>query len=193
MISVPQVPSSDTAAQATQLLQAAGLTVSATAKQVGVSSNPVLGTVAGTTPAAGTSWPENKPVTLEVVAGLTLPTLVNENIESIQSYLGANHISVSASNVSSDKAAGVIVSQEPAAGTLVKPGQTVDVTVSAGPPVVTIPDVDGQSFQHAQHELEQLGFQVVGKRYFFGQKVYSTSPSGSAPAGSTITVYYGGF
>ena len=38
-----------------------------------------------------------------------------------------------------------------------------------------------------------MEFQVVGKKYFFGNKVISTSPSGQAPHGSTITVYYGGF
>ena len=54
-------------------------------------------------------------------------------------------------------------------------------------------DVTGEPFQQAQQQLEKLGFQVKGQQYFFGQKVYGTSPSGSAAAGSTITVNYGGF
>ena len=62
MISVPPIPTGDTVAQAMALLRAAGLTVTATTKPVGVASNPVIGAVAGTTPPAGTSRPENKPV-----------------------------------------------------------------------------------------------------------------------------------
>jgi beta-lactam-binding protein with PASTA domain len=51
----------------------------------------------------------------------------------------------------------------------------------------------GQPYDQVKAQLEQLGFKVVGKHYFFGNKVFSTSPSGQAPSGSTITVYYGGF
>jgi eukaryotic-like serine/threonine-protein kinase len=193
MIAIPQVPSGDTAAQAIALLRGAGLTVSPTPKQVGVPSNPVVGTVAGTTPAAGTSWPENQPVTVNVVAGLALPSLVNQDINSIQAWAGANHITIAPTNVDSSKPQGIIVSQSPAPGTPVQPGQTVSVNVSNGPPVVTFPDMRGQPFDQVKHQLEQLGFTVVGKHYFFGNKVFSTSPSGQAPAGSTITVYYGGF
>ena len=74
-----------------------------------------------------------------------------------------------------------------------QPGQTVDVSVSNGPPLVPFPDMRGQPFGQVRQELEQLGFQVVGKQYFFGNRVISTSPAGEAPAGSTITVYYGSF
>jgi eukaryotic-like serine/threonine-protein kinase len=195
MITVPQVPTTDTVAQATQLLRGAGLTVSSTTKPVGAASNPAIGTVAGTTPGSGTSWPENKPVQLEVVAGLTLPNLVNQNIQTIQTWLGTNHISVSATNVSSDKPQNIIVSQAQPAGSLVKPGQTVNVSVSSGPPMITIPNVVGEQLQQAEQDLRQAGFQVTEHRNFFGfgHQVTSTSPSGTAPEGSTITVNYGRF
>jgi serine/threonine-protein kinase len=194
MIVIPQIPSGDTAAQAITLLRGAGLTVNSTPKQVGVASNPVIGQVAGTTPAAGTSVPENQPVSVNVVAGLTLPNLVNQDINSIQAWAGANHITIAPTNVDSDKPQGIIVSQSIPAGTPVQPGATtVNVTVSNGPPEVTFQDMRGQPYDQVKAQLEQLGFKVVGKHYFFGNKVFSTSPSGQAPAGSTITVYYGGF
>jgi beta-lactam-binding protein with PASTA domain len=69
----------------------------------------------------------------------------------------------------------------------------VNVSVSNGPAMVSFPDMRGQPFDQVQQELEQLGFQVVGRQYFFGNRVISTSPAGEAPAGSTITVYYGSF
>jgi serine/threonine-protein kinase len=193
MIVIPPIPSGDTAAQAITLLRGAGLTVNSAPKQVGVSSNPVVGQVAGTTPPAGTSVPENQPVSVNVVAGLALPNLVNQDINSIQAWAGANHITITSTNVDSDKPQGIIVSQSVPAGTPVQPGTPVSVSVSNGPPMVSFPDMRGQQFDQVQQQLEQLGFKVVGKHYFFGNKVFSTSPAGSAPAGSTITVYYGGF
>jgi len=75
----------------------------------------------------------------------------------------------------------------------VQPGATVSVNVSNGPPEVAFQDMRGLPFDQVKAQLEQLGFKVVGKHYFFGNKVFSTSPSGEAPAGSTITVVYGGF
>jgi eukaryotic-like serine/threonine-protein kinase len=194
MIVIPQIPSGDTAAQAIALLRGAGLTVNSTPKQVGVPSNPVIGQLAGTTPPAGTSVPENEPVTVNVVAGLALPNLVNQDINNIQSWAGANHITIAPTNVDSNKPQGIIVSQSIPAGTLVQPGQTtVSVNVSNGPPEVSFQDMRGQPFDQVKQELEQLGFKVDGRHYFFGNKVFSTSPSGQAPAGSTIIVYYGGF
>ncbi|HTR90831.1 MAG TPA: PASTA domain-containing protein [Trebonia sp.] len=193
MIVIPQIPSGDTAAQAIALLRGAGLTVNSTPKQVGVASNPVIGQIAGTTPAAGVSWPENKPVTVNVVAGLALPNLVNQDINSIQAWASANNITIAPANVDSSKPQGIIVSQSIPAGTPVQPGATVSVNVSNGPPEVAFQDMRGLPFDQVKAQLEQLGFKVVGKHYFFGNKVFSTSPSGEAPAGSTITVVYGGF
>jgi serine/threonine-protein kinase len=94
MISVPQIPQVDNEAQAAAVLRAAGLTVAATTKKVGASSAPVIGAVAGTSPAAGTSWPENKPVAIEVIAGLALPSLVGQDIEAVQQWAAANHLTL---------------------------------------------------------------------------------------------------
>jgi beta-lactam-binding protein with PASTA domain/predicted Ser/Thr protein kinase len=192
MITVPPV-AGKSVADATTALRAVGLTVSSTTKAVGVTGTVVVNSVAGTTPAAGTSWPQDKPVTIEVVAGLSLPPLTGEDIGTIQQWAGQNHINLQQTPVASNKPQGIIVAQSPAAGTPVPPGGTVNVSVSQGPPQVQIPNLQGQPFQQAQQTLQNLGFTVVGKRTFFGNKVISTNPSGQAPQGSTITVYYGGF
>jgi serine/threonine-protein kinase len=191
-IKVPPV-TGKSLADATAALRAAGLTVSSTTKPVGATGTVVIGSVAGTTPTAGTSWPQTKAVTIDVVAGVALPTLTGQDINSIQQWAGTNNIKLQQTSVTSDKPQGIIVSQSLASGTLVQPGQTVSVSVSSGPPEVQIPSLQGETFQQAQQTLESLGFKVVGDRYFFGTKVSSTSPSGQAPSGSTITVYYGGF
>jgi len=191
MITVPPVAGVASVAAADAKLRAAGLTVAAATKGVGVTGTVNMGAVAGTDPAAGTSWPQNQPVYVEVVAGLDLPSLVGQSINTIQGWAGQNHVNIQPTTVQSSQPAGIIVSQSPAAGAPVPPGGTVDVSVSQGPPEVQFQNVAGMQFQQAQQYLESLGFQVVGKQVFFGQRVDSTSPSGQAPRGATITVYYG--
>jgi beta-lactam-binding protein with PASTA domain len=180
---------------AIEALRAAGLTVSPATRGVGVTGTVVLGAVAGTVPPAGTSWPQNRPVTLEVVAGLSLPPLVGQDINAIEQWAGQNHIDLQPTNVQSNKPQGIIVAQGTPAGTPVPPGSTVAVSVSEGPPEVQIPgDLIGMRFSQVQQTLEGLGFKVNGQEQFgFGEQVNSISPSGEAPAGSTITVNFGGF
>jgi len=151
--------------------------------------------VAGTTPAAGTSWPENKPVFVNVVAGLALPDLVGQDLGTIQAWAGQHNINIQPTQVNSSQPQGTIVAQSPPSATPVQPGQAVSVSVSNGPPMVPIPDVTGQSCQSAQQTLVQAGFQVqVQQGVFgnlFGDNVQNESPTGQAPSGTTITLQCG--
>jgi eukaryotic-like serine/threonine-protein kinase len=193
MITVPPV-TGQSLSGAIALLRRAGLTVSDTPKNV-AADGVAIGTVAGTTPAAGTSWPATRTVYVDVVAGTPLPNLVGQNISTIQGWAGSNNIQLSVVPVASGQPQGIIVKQSPAQGTPVVPGQTmVTVYVSNGPPQVQIPgDIRGEKFGKAQNELQQLGFKVVGQQFGPGQTVFAVSPTGSAPSGSTVTLYYGGF
>ena len=191
MIVIPPV-TGKTLGQAISVLRAAGLTVNDTPDKVGV-DGAAVNSVAGTTPAAGTSWPANRAVTVNVVAGMALPNLVGQDFNTVQNnWANPNNIHLNQVQVASNQPQGIIVRQSPAPGTPVTQGQTVTVDVSSGPPQVTIPDVRGQHFGQVQQELQQLGFQVNGKQFGPGDTVFFVNPSGSAPAGSTITVYYGG-
>jgi eukaryotic-like serine/threonine-protein kinase len=192
MRTVPPIPATDSVAQAEAALRAAGLTVAAATQPVGVPSNPVIGQLAGTNPAAGTSTPENKPVTVEVVAGLSLPNLVNQNITAVQQWAGQNQVTIQATQVTNNAAQGTIVTQSPIAGSVVTPGQTVSVSVSNGPPQVPIPNVQGQNCQQAQQTLQQAGFNVQVQQGFFHKNMATgTSPSGQAPGGSAVTLSCG--
>jgi serine/threonine-protein kinase len=192
MIAVPPVPAGDTVAQAEALLRAAGLTVAPVTKKVGAASDPVIGAVAGTSPGAGTSWPENKPVTVNVVAGLTLPDLVGQIVGAIQGWAGQNHVSIKATQVSSSQPQGTIVAQSPGPSTPVQPGQAVTVSVSSGPAKVPVPNVKGGGCQQAQQELQQSGFSVqVQQGTFRADTVTGVSPTGQAPSGTVITLQCG--
>jgi serine/threonine-protein kinase len=193
MITVPQIPATDTVAQAMTALRAAGLTVAPAAQPVGAQSNPQIGTVAGTNPPEGTSWPDNKPVTVEEVEGLALPNLVGQNIGTIQSWAGQHGISVQVTQQTSNEAAGTILSQSPAQGTPVQQGATVNVQVSSGPPTTPIPSVQGQNCQQAQQTLQQAGFTnvTVNQGFFQRNMATGTSPSGSAPSSTPITLNCG--
>jgi serine/threonine-protein kinase len=193
MITVPPVTGQNLQG-AIAVLRKAGLTVSDTPQNV-AADGVAVGTVAGTTPAAGTSWPATRTVYVDVVAGIPLPNLVGQNIGTIQGWAGSNNIQLNVVQVASSQPQGIIVRQSPDQGAPVAPGQTtVTVYVSNGPPEVQIPgNLTGQDFQQVQQELQQLGFQVDGRAFGPGQKVFAVTPSGQAPSGSTITVYYGGF
>ena len=190
MIKIPSITGQSFTA-AVALLRKDGLTVSSQPQNVGTTGNAQIGSVAGTNPPAGTSWPADKTVYVEVVAGQSLPNLVGQNAGSIQTWAQQNNINLQQQQQTSSQAAGVIIAQSPAPGSVITPNETVTITVSSGPPTVSVPDVSGQSLSQATQTLEQAGFQVSPHRYGFGQKVFYYSPTGTAPQGSTINVYYG--
>jgi eukaryotic-like serine/threonine-protein kinase len=193
MISVPQIPAGDTATQAMAALRAAGLTVASATEPVGGQSYSQIGMVAGTTPASGTSWPENKPVSVNVVEGLALPNLVGQDINAVQQWAGSNQVTLQPTTVQSNQQQGTIVAQSPAPQTPVKQGATVSVSVSAGPPEVSIPSVQGMSCQDAQQALQQAGFTNVNVQQGWFQKnnAEGTSPSGQAATSTQITLQCG--
>ena len=57
-------------------------------------------------------------------------------------------------------AAGLVVSQEPAAGTAVDLKAQVAVVISKGLPMVTVPDVAGRTEKEAREQLERVGLDV---------------------------------
>ncbi|MFE6152693.1 Stk1 family PASTA domain-containing Ser/Thr kinase [Streptomyces sp. NPDC057889] len=88
---------------------------------------------------------------------------------------------------------GQICSQSPAAGTDVKKGDTITVSVSTGAPKVAVPDVRGLDFTEAESQLNDKGFEVVKETKESSQTpdvVISQDPSGGTEKqkGSTITL-----
>jgi serine/threonine-protein kinase len=174
-----------TAAQAA--LQRAHL--SFTVSRVG--ANAAVGTVLGTRPAAGTTWPQTRPVTLLVAGGAAVPNFVGESLEVAQQWASEHNANLQQQqDQNSQQQPGTITGQEPAPGSLYQQGETVVVNVSTGPAEISVPYVIGMTVQQATQVLQAAGFNVQVQSYGLdsngGRRVWDYSPVGQAPRGSTI-------
>jgi serine/threonine-protein kinase len=159
-----------------------------------VGANAPVGTVVGTSPPAGSTWPQTKTVTILVAAGPPLPDFTGQSIDAVRQLASQNNVKLQEeSDTNSQDPAGTVVSQEPAAGAMFQPGQTVVVRVSTGPQLVNVPDPIGMDATDATQLLENAGFQVKVNRFGFSNKVWDYSPVGQAPPGSIITLEVGPF
>jgi len=186
-----------------QMPQVTGLTLQAAQaalRQAGLTPGPVTketsgtiaaGIVVSTTPVAGVMWPQPQPVRLVVSAGPPMPDFVGQPEGAAQGWASANGVLLDVVTTKSDEPAGTITDQSPPAGSAFTRGQVITITISAGPPMVEIPNVDGLSVDQATHELEKLGFSVNVNQVGPVDNVFNYSPSNQAPKGSTITLWVG--
>jgi serine/threonine-protein kinase len=159
-----------------------------------VGSNAPLGTVVGTNPPAGTTWPQTKTVTILVAAGPPLPDFTGQSIDAARQWASQNNVKLQEeSDSNSQDPAGTVTSQQPTGGATFQPGETVVVHVSTGPQLVPVPAVIGLNVLQATQVLRQAGFQVKVNKFGFTNKVWDYSPVGEAPPGSTITLEVGPF
>jgi eukaryotic-like serine/threonine-protein kinase len=191
MITVPQV-SGQPLANAQAALRQAGLTPGQVTTQP--SATIAAGVVISTNPTANASTAQTQPVSLLVSAGPPLPNFVGQQVSAAQQWASANGISINEQPgpANTTEPQGTITKQTPGPNTALSKGEVVTVYVSPGPPNVSIPNVDGESLLQAYHQLVGLGFQVTTQQAGpFGHTVFNYSPTGQAPKGSTITIYYG--
>ena len=161
-----------------------------TTHQVG--SDAPVGTVIGTNPPAGTTWPQTRTVTILIAAGPQLPDFLGANVQTAQQWANQHGVNLQPQqDNNSQQPQGTITGQEPAAKSLVRPGQTVVVNVSTGPQIVGVPYVIGASVEQATQALHAAGFQVQVNRYGPFDKVFDFSPINQAPRGSTIVLDVG--
>jgi eukaryotic-like serine/threonine-protein kinase len=156
-----------------------------------VGSDSPVGSVLGTDPRAGTTWPQTKTVAILVAGGPPLPDFVGTNIEAAQQWAQAHGVNLQQQqDQNSTQPQGTITGQQPAPGSLYQQGETVTVEVSAQPAQVNVPDTTGMSVDQATQILQAAGFQVQVNSFggAGGGTVFGYSPTGQAPPGSTITL-----
>lgn len=99
-------------------------------------------------------------------------------------------VSVADRRVFSDADEGSVAEQSPRPDAVRAEGDRVTLTLSKGPDLVEVPDVEGKHADEAKKALEAEGFKVKVSRWFLGDTVWDQSTDGgdTAPRGSTVTI-----
>jgi eukaryotic-like serine/threonine-protein kinase len=151
----------------------------------GTASSPGVTTTGGTTSASQT---------------VRVPKVVGLQQTVAQRRLHSAGLSSQVKYVSSRMPSGQVVAESPTAGTTVRKGSKVQISVSLGPSATTtqVPNVVGQDQQTATNKLQGAGFQVQVITVPTSDPsqngtVVDEEPAGGtrAPDGSTVTIYVG--
>ncbi|MFE2942366.1 Stk1 family PASTA domain-containing Ser/Thr kinase [Streptomyces sp. NPDC059255] len=183
-----------TLAEARSALKEAGLAAGLVKREF--DEDVARGTVISSTPAAGRDVRPDAGIALLVSKGapVDMPDVTGESVADATTELedAGLTVKVATERVNSAQDEGTIARQSAAEGTRLAQGDTVTLTVSKGPRMVSVPDVTGQSTEAAKKLLEDAGFQVEVERSFpfLGDTVGEQSVAGGeqAPEGSTITI-----
>jgi beta-lactam-binding protein with PASTA domain len=145
-------------------------------------------------PAPGTSLQRDTAVSLVVSKGaqpVDVPDVTGKSLDDAKTALKDAGLrgKVTQEKYDEQVTAGDVISQSPKNGQARK-DSVVQLVVSKGPPLVSVPDVVGRSIGDARSILESAGFHVRAFGPGVGS-VFRQSPSGGqAPKGSTITLFY---
>jgi beta-lactam-binding protein with PASTA domain/predicted Ser/Thr protein kinase len=128
-----------------------------------VNSPEEPGTVLATAPKAGDVVVEGTRVRVNVSKGprpIEVPSVIGQAFESAESTLLGAGFTVEREDVEDSADPGIVVGQDPEAGSEQSRGSTVTLQVSQGPSTSAIPDVTSQDVDQARQTLRDLGFRV---------------------------------
>ncbi|TGB16343.1 Stk1 family PASTA domain-containing Ser/Thr kinase [Streptomyces sp. MZ04] len=156
------------------------------------------GSVISTDPGSGTKRKAGSAIAIVVSKGspVDVPDVTGESEADATADLedAGLKVKIATTRVHSEEDKGDVAQQSPKEGEKqLAEGDTVTLTLSKGPQMVEVPDVEGMSVDDATQELEDAGFQVEedkGLLGLFGDTVNDQSVEGGeeAPKGSTITI-----
>ena len=157
----------------------------------------IEGTILETDPPAGQKVRLQQVVKVYVSAGpakVAIPQVVSLTQDAAQTAILAAGFEVGTVTIahSGSQAAGLVMSQTPAANESASKGTTIDLVVSDG--LVTIPDVSGKPIGEASSTLQSLQLQVTTEADLgcTGGTVSSQSIVGDQPQRSAVTIRYCG-
>ncbi|QOL33058.1 PASTA domain-containing protein [Bifidobacterium eulemuris] len=158
-------PTSESGKAPLDALQDAGFTnITHDESQDVYSENLPEGTAVSVSPDPGTTLNHNDEVSVVLSKGpmpVSMPDILGRSQDEATTALDDLKLNANFTEEYSDTVeAGDVISASVDAGTQLHWGDTVDVVVSRGPEMVTIPDVRGQSTTEATQTLEALGLQV---------------------------------
>ncbi len=147
-------------------------------------------------PPAGESVKPGTKVAVVVSKGpepVTMPSLEGTDGDAAEATLTGLGLKVDRSNKTNESVAkGLVIRTNPKGGATTFRGETVELVVSKGPPLVVVPNVVGKGESEARSELEAAGF-IVSVNKPLGTAIFgvnSQNPRGGtkAPKGSTVTI-----
>ena len=196
--SMTRVPTLDrlTQAEAQAALQQADLRSSVTET---FDEAAPSGTVMSADPGAGAEVRKLSTVGLTVSKGqerYAAPTLVGTAADAAVATLTAQHLVIGErqEEFSETVEGGKVIAQDPAAGTSLKPGDSVAVTVSKGRQPIAVTDVTGKPADQAKKALAEAGLtvkegdQVNSDTVPAGSVVSQTPANGNLFKGDTVTI-----
>ena len=154
------------------------------------------GDIISSSPKAGESVKPGTPVEVTVSKGpapVDIPTLEGTAGDAAEKQLEDLGLTVDRKNKYSETVEkGLVISTDPKAGATVHRGDTVELVVSKGPPLVEVPGVVRMSEADARATLEAAGFVVEVKKpagfEFFGVSDQNPNAGEKLPKGSTVTI-----
>jgi serine/threonine-protein kinase len=161
------------------------------------------GQVTATDPPAGKAVAKGSKVRVNVMSGpqqVAVPSVVGQSLAQATTALHDDGFNVNPAYYDSSAPQNQVIQQNPAPGSRVAKGSTINLRVSNGPPQVSVPPVVGETAQQAVSDLESAGF-VVNQQFVTVNDssldgiVQSQNPDGGSQAtkGSTVTIAVGTF
>jgi beta-lactam-binding protein with PASTA domain/tRNA A-37 threonylcarbamoyl transferase component Bud32 len=186
--------------EAIQTLDEAGLDW----RKVDVFSSKPVNNVVAQEPRPGERVVEGSVVTLRVSKGIETATvpdvLLQTEGSATQELRGAGFRVAVARAPSDDVGEGLVFAQNPDPLVEATKGATVQISVSTGPELVTVPDVEGSDEETARQQLENEGFAVQVEDFQTDDEtqdgvVVDQDPEGGSEVdpGSQVTIFVGRF
>jgi serine/threonine-protein kinase len=155
-----------------------------------------VGNVLSTDPAKNSVVPPGTEVVVRVSKGkapITVPNVIGKDLNDAQHQLESMGLIVAVQRQQSDKPNNQVIGQDPPDGAGVEKNARIILTVSSGPPQVTVPDVTnkGYSFDQANQILQQAGLSAVKVFDFPGGQVRQQNPGAGSqvPGGTQVQLW----
>ena len=134
------------------------------ASRLEVFSQKPVGQVTGQDPKTGVIVDEGSEVEVRVSKGvqsIAVPDVLGQTESSARAELEAAGFEVSVAEAPDDDTPqGLVAAQSPSAGTEAPRKSTVQITISTGPELTTVPDVIGLDASDARAQLQDAGFRT---------------------------------
>jgi serine/threonine-protein kinase len=172
-------------AQASSILAAKGLVIGTTTN---AANTAPVGTVVRTDPAPGTNVSKKAVVNLVVSAGeaeTQVPQVVGQELETAEVLISNAHLNAKVKFVSSGGQQNVVLSQTPSAGTKIRNGRIVVISLPNPTNQVGVPSLVNETPAQASISLTDAGLSVGSQNSVCSNSTPSGQVSGSNPPAGT--------